>query len=314
MILTRAGAFFYTGRVAATLRHHSSQCWWACVPPVIVLLGGCSLLQLDRGFSLWRSSPDSESTPDGSLFTSQNGATPAELRFVDLVFDVARADFPLVDHRHSTKIWNHVDELRIRADLVVRLKRNGIRMGVGTSQAWPALRAILEAGDAQLRREQLVARRGQPLVIQLGTIHDDEVIFTYGARGRLTGRTFSAGEKLLVLDYAYHPMLAQSTELRIGFEIRHDRGVMTWENRGGVIRQVPEYDRHVFEELLSSVTLGPQEFLVIGPADRAGNGYLLGSRFMRDESAGLTRETVLFITPKPVQSRVDRLLPGFAPG
>jgi len=231
-------------------------------------------------------------------------ATPGNnIQAIDLAFDVVRVDLPISGVRHSRKVWNHVDELRLDPQSAALLARNGLRIGAASPDAWPAIRAIFEAAEADIRRDQLVAQRGLPLTIHVGSIGDSESVFSYGADQRLVGKTFPAGDKLVNLDYLFHPELGGNTEVRVSFEIRHDRGVLTWEQRNGVVEQVPDYDRHVFADLSPALTLNAGEFLVLGLSDQAKNEYLLGSRFLTRAESGKRYETLLCLTPQPYQAQ-----------
>jgi hypothetical protein len=225
-----------------------------------------------------------------------------QIRVIDLAFDVVRAEMPINGVRHSRKIWNHVDELRVDSGLVARLARNGLRIGAASSDAWPAIRTILDAADAKVHRDQLVPQRGVPLAIHLGKIRDSESIFSYGRDDRLVGKTFPAGDKLINVDYVFHPELGGCTDLRVSFEIRHDLGVMTWERRGGIVQHVPDYERHVFTDLGTQLTVKPDEVLVVGLSDQARNEYLIGSRFLTKAQSGKRSEALLFLTPRPYEA------------
>lgn len=225
-------------------------------------------------------------------------------RVVGLVFDIVRLDFPVDDLHHSRKIWNHVDELRIGADMVSRLARNSLRVGVGSTSAWPAIQAIVQAAKATARRQTVVPQQGVPASIRVGSIHGEESIFSYGADGRLAGRTFLTGDKFLTIDYAYRPRLTGSTDLKLTLEIRHDRGEMTWERSGGVIREVPAIDRRIYGDLAASFTLNLDEFAVLGSHDAAGNGNLIGNRFFTAAESSSRVETILVITPRVFQRTV----------
>jgi hypothetical protein len=225
------------------------------------------------------------------------------VQLVELVFDVVRMDFPPDEVRHARKIWNHVDELRVGAELIPQLARNGVRIGAARDDAWPAIRAVVEVAGAQARRDQLVAQRGLPLMLQLAAVEEGESIFCYQENNRLVGKTFFEGQKILGIDYAFHPELGGCTDLKVGFEVRHDRGELTWERKGGIIEQVPAVDRYVFSEIDVLLTLNADEFLVLGLSDQGENAYLLGSRFLTVEQSGGRYETVLCITPRPVRTR-----------
>ena len=256
----------------------------------------------------WGSSPQASETSPPSAWPLASVALNAPagasaLRVVDLSFDVIRAELPFKQHRDSLKIWNHVDELRVEAGRGERLVRNGLRIGAASSDTWPAILTVLEAAGARFRREELFPQRGLALVIAMETITSPEPIFSYTAQGVLAGKTFPAGEKVINVDYAYHPRLGGVTETQLSFEIRLDHGAMTWERQDGILRQVPDHDRHVFDDLTVTVTLNPGEYLVIGSHADAGSAVLVGHRFMTGQRAGERYETLLFITPHVYQTR-----------
>ncbi len=237
-----------------------------------------------------------ESLAESGLFPK-----PAEpsVRIVRLQFDVVRADMRIDVVQHSLKIWNHVDEFRVDPRLTALMARNGVRMGVGLPGSRSPMRLILSAAQARLHQQQYTAVNGLPLVLRLESMAAPETVFTYGSAGSLVGKTIPAGEKLLVLDYRARPELSGAIDLRMGMEIRVDRGVLEWRTEGGVLRQVPGFDRHRFDELGVSLTLQPGEFLVIGPSEETADDYLplLGTRFFTGAGEGGRVETVLFITP-----------------
>ncbi len=222
---------------------------------------------------------------------------------VDIAFELLRAELPVESIRHSQKVWNHIDEQRIDPTLSARLARNGLRLGAASVEAWPAMRAILDSCGAQAQHEQLRAPTGLPLVVDLGSIDSSESIFSYAPNGRLVGKTFPEGRKLLNLAYNVHPELGGYVDLKVSLEVRHDRGVMTWERQGGIIRQVPAVDRQVFEDLKAVLSLNAGEFLVIGPGEEADNEYLVGSRFFMRRQGDGRYEVLLVITPLPYRTR-----------
>ena len=220
------------------------------------------------------------------------------VQVVHLAFDVLRIELPIGTIRHSRKVWNHVDELRLDAQLVARLARNGIRVGVASADAWPALDAIIAAAGGSVISDQLMEQPGAPSAIRIASIRDSETVFHYGRENRLVGKTFQRGDKLISLDYAFHPELGQSTDVRITFEIRHDWGALRWDRRGDTIRQVPAFERHTFADLSVLLTLKPGEFLVVGPSGETKNTYLVGARFFVSTGAGHDQETIICITPR----------------
>jgi len=268
----------------------SSSWWWVS--------GGSP----DSPHELSETKPSSAQTADTRRAPGAGDST----QIVDIAFDFLRTELPIDSIRHSRKIWNHVDELRVDSNLSAKFARNGMRIGAASGDAWTAIRTILTACEAGVRHDRLVAQANLPVVVELGSIQSSESIFSYGADNRLAGKTFPGGSKLINLDYLVHPNLGGYVDLRVSFEVRSDRGVMTWERQGGVIRQVPDYDRHVFGDLSALIPLNEGEFLVVGPGDEADNEYLVGSRFFMERRGDKKYETILFITPLPYRVLDDR--------
>jgi hypothetical protein len=276
----------------------------------VVLLGaGC------RSSLLWpfgRESADSPHEPlEGSVMDSLMPAAAASrsvagrsVHVVHLAFDVLRVDMPVDSVRHSRKIWNHVDGMRIDSQAAGLMARNGLRAGAASPESWPAIQTILESAGGELSNEQLITQRNLPLSVTVSSIDEEETIFSYGRDNRLAGKTFPAGEKALKLDYAFHPELGGCTEIQLGFEVRHDRGKLTWKREGDVIRQVQAYEHHVFTDLGVLLTLNPGESLVIGPSEEAEKEYLVGSRFFMHRRSGRLHETLYCVTPRPYRTDV----------
>lgn len=226
-------------------------------------------------------------------------APPARsaVEIVALHYDVLRAELPTEPVRHSAKIWNHVDELRVESGSASSLVRNGIRAGVGAAGSWDSIQAILSVAAARTETSRHVLRGDAPLTLELGTLPAAATVFSYDHAGRLSGRTVPPGERLIHIDHLLHPAAFGALELGMLLEIRHDRGAMEWRSVGGIIRQVPAYDRVRFPEVELKVSVGPGEFLVIAPDSRVGHRYLPGGGFLLTERDGMVYETVLCITP-----------------
>lgn len=240
----------------------------------------------------------SEARPAGEAIAGFGSAMNA----TSLAFEVYRLDLPQVGNLiQSLKLWNHVDELRADPEKVALRARSGLRIGAFPRSAWPAIRTILDACDARVHRERVPAPRGLPLTIEIGLVDEFESIFWYSAGGRLAGKTFKVGKKLILIDYAVYGAMGGRIDLQVSFEVRHDRGVTTWERHGGVLTQVPAYDSHVFSDLTAVLPLNPGDSLLIGPDGEAENDLLLGNRFMAYGRGGRRYEKLIIISPMTSQ-------------
>lgn len=224
-------------------------------------------------------------------------------RIVDIAFNVMNAEFPPSSAGDARKIWNHVDELRLKPELVRLLARNGLRLGVASTASWSAIQTILDSSDAKITSDQMFPQRGSALPIHAGVVEEGTSIFCYQADGRLVGKSFPGGEKLIIVDYAVRPELDGSTDIGVSYEINRDSGEMVWQQVDGAMRQVPDLDRHRFADLSSLLTLQSGEFLVLGPRDENKNNNLVGTQFLSPAGgAGYVRLTFLAPVPYQMQS------------
>lgn len=270
--------------------------------------GGCSSSVSWLGRSRPSPSPHEQATdpatgkgPSSPSAPEPSPAFADAVHVVDVAFEVFRAELPLDGVRHSRKIWNHVDELRTAPRMLARLARNGVRVGAVSAEAWPAIRTILEAGGADVRKDQLLTPSGLPLAVEVGTIEASESVFSYQANNQLVGKTFTEGRKVINVDYAFHPEMGGRIDLQLGFEVRRDRRGITWERTEAGVRQVPAHDRHGFTDLRTVLALNPGESVILGPSAETHNEYLIGSRFFNGRRADERYENLYWLTPVPYQ-------------
>ncbi len=285
-----------------------SQQNWAQGLLWLVLLGLVSLAGCQpagKVVSLADKSTSNVGAADASL-SALIGSSPqgvgvrrqrSDATVVELTFDVMRVTLPIGTMRHSRKIWNHVDELAVDATRISLLARNGLRVGAASPDAWPAIRTVLVACDAGIRKDQFRSFGGLPLVVETSEITDTESFFAYAANDRLDGKSFTQGKKLVTLDYIVYAAMGGLVDVKLTFEVRHDRGTMTWENVNGVITPAPAFDRHVFEDLTTNLSITPGSMLILGPSDEADNEYLVGSRFFMERRGADRYEVLYMITP-----------------
>ncbi len=250
--------------------------------------------------------------PGDVAFPAPPTRAPA-MQTIDMAFDIIRADLPLDTVRHSRKLWNHLGAAGMAPQQTALLARNAVRIGVGTRDAWPAIRAIIENAAAEVRQDQLLVQRDLPLVLDVGTLNEPQSLFVYDDQGRLDGKTFPAGTKLIQFDYALHPSLGGSVEVHVGFELRQAHGGMAWDTADGVVRQVPAEERYLFTSSRAAFTVPPEGFMVLGPSELADNRHLLGGSFFTAGSPGAAREIVLIVTPLPHRVRADARSRGRTP-
>lgn len=278
------------------------------LPVVLILLFGCG--PDGGGFALFPRSSSAHETHDqeakGHEVRSPFPMTPdSGIEVIRLGFEIRWVRMPVRGIRHSRKVWNHVDPLRVESAAAARLARNGIGVGVATIDAWPALNAIFEVAEASLLSEQLQAQPGLPIELPISEIRGSQSVFSYSEKGRLVGKTFREGEKVVGIDYAYHPEFGGTTDLRIGFGVRRQKDVVRWQPDPGSMQPGAEVERYTFENLHAFAALAPGEFVVVGPSPDTSNEYLVGARFFSDEVSGQAYEILLLISPRVYRNSVS---------
>ncbi len=221
---------------------------------------------------------------------------------VELHFDVMRVDLPCDSVRHSAKLWNHVDELRVEPAQSVLLGRNGIRMGVAPADAWPAMQAVLEAHGARASRRQHAVQAGYPLTLEIGDVQEGETIFSYDGQGGLKGRTFGAGHKYIHLDYVVEADDPPRVLLRATPEVHVRSADRRWQDEDGEYVEKPVYEGYSYTMLSAAVSMTPGQILVLGPGPQAAMAHLLGNRFFERIEAGVKCERLYFATPQLFRS------------
>lgn len=274
----------------------------ACLifPAAIPIAGpGCNR-PMRWGFGADEPASTARTDGDSASASSEDSARSVEdeLIVVQLHFDVMHVELPIDRVRHSAKIWNHVDELQVDPQQCALLGRNGLRIGVATADAWPAIQAVLDAHDARSTRRQHAVQSGYPLTLDVGGVEGGETIFSYDGQGNLAGTTFGGGRKYIHVDYAVSADDSGRITLKVLPEVHVESAQKRWEATGGVVQEQASYEGRVYRELSASVCLPPGRFLVIGPSPQADIGYLLGSRFLEREVGGTRYETLLFATPQ----------------
>ncbi len=228
----------------------------------------------------------------------RGGPADPDVVVVHLQFEVMRAVMPVTTTRHSTKIWNHVDELQLDPRRCALLARNGLRIGVADEDAWPAIDAILKAHEARSQSKQHAVQHDSPLTLDVGEVRDGETIFSYDADGHLKGHTFGPGRKYIHIACAVSPENPQQIALKVLPEVHVESLEKHWDQVGGGIQERTRYQGRVFSELTAALTATSGQILVIGPSTEAELPCLVGSRFLEDDTGGLRSETIIFARPR----------------
>jgi hypothetical protein len=272
-----------------------------------VLAVGCDSEGL-RGPGLGRDEPG-EATPStqpvragvfqpGPHDTGRWSDIPAPI-VLDIRFTIVRALVPADRIAAAEAIWKHVDEQVVPAEWAAHLKRNGLRVGRGTTDSWPAIRAALKAiPGVQWQDQPYIVHSRTLLTLQIDRTPHDQSLFLYRSDGSLVGATFNQSVNALRIEFAIPPSALDSVAMRITPEI-WQRGVgRSWELTSGGFQLMPASASRGVHELAVEAGLPPNHFLLLGPAEPHSPSGLIGAALLEANLNNTNYKSLFFFTPE----------------
>jgi len=282
---------------------------------VLILLTGCN----NRGNMFTRqtkpapiptSEPSAETNPLAYASAEKLSEMAAVLQQQQVVvlqvnFDILRARVPKGAFSESGKIWNHLDEEAVPAEVSTLLQRNGLRVARGKEDSWQPIQAILDQEKLETARSNMTMSNGLPLTIELDQRQRDQTLFLYRRDNTLAGVTCPMSGNRLRIEYEIPVTDASAVVVEVMPEIRQQKVLAPVRvNELGQLDRPIEEPGRVLRELAFRMTVSAGEFFVIGPSRTAHQGYLPGSLLLCEQIEGRTFETMYFITPRVY--RTDR--------
>jgi len=211
-------------------------------------------------------------------------------------FEIWRFRIPGERITESDGLWDHLDESTVSPRQALRWRRNGVRLGVGRSSSWPAVRAMLLQHDPEVWSDRIVADE-RPILLELSAISSDDPLFHYDDQDRLCGARYEDGRMFFHITHLMDIDELGRLHMRVVPELRRPKGDLTvrLERSEGVF-EPDDVDR--FNHLAVTLTLEPQHYILIGPSHAARRRHLIGRRFLIDQEQGEMYENVYCIVPK----------------
>ena len=224
---------------------------------------------------------------------------------LSVTFNLLRLEFAVGAISGSKTLWNHVDEEAVGTDRAALLRRNGVRVGLGLPDAWPAVETILQVTGPAVRTPWAVAIRGQqPLVIDDGQQPRDQTIFHYAPDGRLVGKSLARSRNVFRVDHTIDPADADAVLLRVTPEIRQkDLGLRLRRTVAGMMA-LPAYEGEILNDLAFSLRVPQGCFLIIAAGERSDQASLVGRAFMTADTADGRHEFVYIVRPMVVRTEL----------
>jgi len=286
-------------------------------------LGGCDVMGPARTLPVQRRTP-TEVRPITPLVSLSAKGTPGAqdpkkgdaTQYVFLVrIKVVTIEVPVGTVSSSERIWNWLDEELVGADTLVNLGRNGLRMGVGRRDDWPAVAKMLKALTGRgLTQTLLMTTPSKPVSYVVKQRQGVQTIFLFYPDRTCSGADYPPGDNLLTMACTFDADEPQKL-MMVGLpQIRATKRSPRIVKAKTGLSIVDQARLFSFDPLTFRLRFQGGDFLMIGPGARAGRPISVGHHFLIQKRKGVQFETVLILIPEvvaaPVRGRAPSALGG----
>ena len=201
---------------------------------------------------------------------------------LDIFLRVLHVQVPRAGRAQTERLWQQLREDALDSATLRRLNANGVRVGVGRTERWDAVRAPLDQvkGNRVCSLRPLRTPPGMPLALELDREPDEHTIFYLNEDRIATGDTWPASQRVLRLTYTLDTQEVGRIYLTVVPEIRRSSGPGWSRTEDGWIPGSMREGR-AFAAAAFAVTLRPNEFVVIAPGPKADVFGLVGGAFLK---------------------------------
>jgi hypothetical protein len=237
------------------------------------------------------------SNPPASAAPPTESARAAGAIRLDVALAFLHVQVPSTQREQTRTLWNHLREDVLDADTVLRLERNGIRVGTGSEQWWDAVQAALDAveGVRTIATDPVHVPPSYPLALELDTAPRDQTLFYAGADGVLTGESWPQSRNVLRVSYELNLEDPERLRLTLVPEVRQKLEGWKWVRSEAGVAKLPNYGGRAFGAAGFRVDLRPGQFLLVAPGPRAGAFGLIGTTFLVQGEEGRPFDSYVFL-------------------
>lgn len=235
---------------------------------------------------------------------SEAPATAATIRPVlpvaEIYLRILLVQVPATESASAAKVWNHLREDVLDAATTQRLRRNGIRIGVGRVEWWEPVQVALNAVEGA-RSSPWDPVRIPPaylLGLEMDTAPREQTVFSVEADGILSGGTFAQSRNVLQLMCLLDPRERQRVHLHVVPEVRQQIEEMQWVQTERGMMEVPRYRGQRFPAAGLSVPLNDGEFVVLAPSEQSRLYGLIGRIMLSEEIQARRYDSYVFLKPE----------------
>ena len=142
----------------------------------------------------------------------------------EILMQIMLVQLPQSERPAAENIWNHLKEDMLDADTMTRIRRNGMRVGVGRLEFWEPIQAALSAIDGTRSNpwEPLRIPPAYVLGLELDTVPREQTIFCVQDDGILSGGTFADSRNVLQMMCLLDPRDKNRVHLNLVPEVRQE--------------------------------------------------------------------------------------------
>ncbi len=231
--------------------------------------------------------------------SAQDESRPVEIG-ADALLAVLHLRIPERHAAATERVWTFLRESFADEDTHLRLRRNGIRCGIGSVSDWIAIRGALDEleGTQTLQAQPVRVPAGFPLALELDEAPRSQTIFHVDESGVLHGDTWQDSRNVLTVTYGADPRRPAQFLLRIAPEVHQDLDGWRWVRTASGLWQVPDKNRQVFVNAEFTVPLRRDEFILIAPIAVADSTLLLGRAFLTAAGEDGRYNSYMFLRPE----------------
>ncbi len=232
--------------------------------------------------------------------TSESGAASAAPMSADLMLRVVKLQVPRGDRSLTEDVWKHLREDAVDGETALRLRRNGVRIGVGRADWWTPVRDALRAIPSR-RIDELEPVRlppAFPLGLEVDSEPSDQTLFFVGEDGVLSGDTWPESRNVVRVLYAVDERHRGRIHLQCVPEVHQKRSGFRYVRTDAGVWQVPRGGGRDFPAAGFTVSMDRGEYLLIAPTERADATGTIGAAFLTEAGDGQRFDTLLFLRPE----------------
>jgi hypothetical protein len=216
---------------------------------------------------------------------------------LDVVLEVLHVLVPQAADQQAELLWSHLREDVLDARTTLRLRQNGLRVGVGHAQWWEAVHATLAAIDGvrSLAVNPVRVPPNYPLALELDTGPREQTLFCIGDDGILTGETWPHSRNVLRLSYTINLESPDAVRLTMIPEVRQWLEGWEWVRNEAGLTKRPNYTGRAYPAAGFILDLQPGEFLLVAPGVKADVYGLIGSAFLSRDDDGERFDSYVFL-------------------